>query len=488
MASTYSPNKNYELQATGENQGTWGLLLNNNALSVVDLNLGGRLAKTIDAANVTLTSDEQENVFITLTGVLTGNRDLIFTATAGGFYFIKNDTSGAFTVTAKPSGGTGVVCPQGAISVVFINPTATSAFLLSWPNVPAGTSFNPPSNDGASLGTTALGWSDLFLATGAVVNWNNGDVTITHSANALAFAGAASGYTFSGAVAITGALSATTSVTGASILATSNDSGALGASGTAWADLFLASGGVLNWNAGNYTITHSAGNLAFNGAITLGTDLAIAEGGTGASTAAGARTNFGLGTAAVKNTGTSGDAVPLLDQANTWATLQTYSTGIAANRSGQEPIIVQRTDAFVAAQNYETFYNASSTLLGNIISNGANTTIIYNSSSDARLKEKDVELQVEVDVVGLMMQLRPVAYNWRSNPEGPREMGFFAQELVKVIPGAGSAGSEAGPGEAGFIPAGVDYGKVTPLLTAALQIALERIASLEERLAAMEQR
>jgi hypothetical protein len=48
---------------------------------------------------------------------------------------------------------------------------------------------NPVSNDGASLGTTALQWSDLFLATGAVINYNNGNVTITHAANALTVAG-----------------------------------------------------------------------------------------------------------------------------------------------------------------------------------------------------------------------------------------------------------------------------------------------------------
>lgn len=54
----------------------------------------------------------------------------------------------------------------------------------------------PSTNNGAALGTTALQWSDIFLASGAVINLANGDVTITHSANALAFAGAASGYTF----------------------------------------------------------------------------------------------------------------------------------------------------------------------------------------------------------------------------------------------------------------------------------------------------
>lgn len=54
----------------------------------------------------------------------------------------------------------------------------------------------PATNDAAALGTTSLMWSDLFLAAGGVVNWNNGDVTITNSSNALAFAGASSGYTF----------------------------------------------------------------------------------------------------------------------------------------------------------------------------------------------------------------------------------------------------------------------------------------------------
>lgn len=58
------------------------------------------------------------------------------------------------------------------------------------------TAANPISNDGAALGTTVLQWSDLFLASGGVLNWNNGDATITHSANTLTFGGASTGYIF----------------------------------------------------------------------------------------------------------------------------------------------------------------------------------------------------------------------------------------------------------------------------------------------------
>jgi len=44
----------------------------------------------------------------------------------------------------------------------------------------------PSSNNGSSLGIGNGGeWSDLFLAEGGVINWDNGDVTITHSSNTL---------------------------------------------------------------------------------------------------------------------------------------------------------------------------------------------------------------------------------------------------------------------------------------------------------------
>ncbi len=71
-----------------------------------------------------------------------------------------------------------------------------------------GTSITPTSSDGSALGSGSLMFSDLFLASGGVINFNNGDVTATHSANALAFAGASSGYTFDAAVTVTGALAA----------------------------------------------------------------------------------------------------------------------------------------------------------------------------------------------------------------------------------------------------------------------------------------
>ena len=60
----------------------------------------------------------------------------------------------------------------------------------------------PGTSDGIALGTTSLMWSDLFLASGAVINLNNGNVTLTHSANTLTVAAATVAFTASTAVTV----------------------------------------------------------------------------------------------------------------------------------------------------------------------------------------------------------------------------------------------------------------------------------------------
>lgn len=57
-------------------------------------------------------------------------------------------------------------------------------------SVAINTSLLPGSNDGAALGSAALSFSDLFLAEGGVINWDNGDATITQTGNSVVLAGA----------------------------------------------------------------------------------------------------------------------------------------------------------------------------------------------------------------------------------------------------------------------------------------------------------
>jgi len=114
----------------------------------------------------------------------------------------------------------------------------------------------PISNDGASLGSTALQFSDLFLAEGGVINWDNGDVTITQTGNVLSFAGASTRYEFDAVIA-----------------PTSSDGAALGTSALMFSDLFLASGAVINFNNGDVTITHGSNTITIaGGELILPTD------------------------------------------------------------------------------------------------------------------------------------------------------------------------------------------------------------------------
>ena len=65
-------------------------------------------------AGTTSLTDEQTDVeYIELTGALTGNRVAALKSRPGKSYLIYNNTTGAFTVTVQPSGGSGITVTQG---------------------------------------------------------------------------------------------------------------------------------------------------------------------------------------------------------------------------------------------------------------------------------------------------------------------------------------------------------------------------------------
>jgi len=113
MASTYTP-LGVELQATGENAGTWGTKTNKN-LEILQQITGGfsqvsiaggaqTTALTVVDGNTTGTAQQR---MIEFTGSITGNQIVTIPLDVETFYILKNSTSGAYTVQFKYASGSG---------------------------------------------------------------------------------------------------------------------------------------------------------------------------------------------------------------------------------------------------------------------------------------------------------------------------------------------------------------------------------------------
>jgi hypothetical protein len=91
---------------------------------------------------------------------------------------------------AVASGTDTVAYTEWAAMVTYIKSVISASDTVNAGTITATTGFVPDANDGAYLGTTSLQFSDLFLAEGAVINWDNGDATLTQVGNAVTLAGA----------------------------------------------------------------------------------------------------------------------------------------------------------------------------------------------------------------------------------------------------------------------------------------------------------
>ena len=112
MASTYTP-LGVELQATGENAGTWGTKTNTN-LQVIEQISGGFTQQALTSGGtVALTSsdggtgDVLAHRIIEFTGSLSGNAVVTIPLDVQNFYLLRNSSSGAYTVQFKYTSGSG---------------------------------------------------------------------------------------------------------------------------------------------------------------------------------------------------------------------------------------------------------------------------------------------------------------------------------------------------------------------------------------------
>ena len=126
MASTYTP-LGVELQATGENAGTWGTKTNTN-LQIIEQISGGFTTQAVtDGADTDLTvSDGSTGAtlahrIIEFTGSLTASRNVTIPIDVQDFYVLKNSTTGSQDVVFKYVSGSGnsVTIPNGSVKLVY---------------------------------------------------------------------------------------------------------------------------------------------------------------------------------------------------------------------------------------------------------------------------------------------------------------------------------------------------------------------------------
>ena len=126
MASTYTP-LGIELQATGENAGTWGPKTNTN-LQIFEQISGGYTTQAVsDSGDTTLSvSDGSTGAtlahrIIEFTGTISASRNVTIPIDVQQFYVLKNSTSGSQNVVFKYVSGSGdsVTVTPGAVKLVY---------------------------------------------------------------------------------------------------------------------------------------------------------------------------------------------------------------------------------------------------------------------------------------------------------------------------------------------------------------------------------
>lgn len=278
MASTYSPNLRLELIGTGEQQGTWGSTTNTNLGTLLEEAIGGYVSVSVtDGADTTLTTsngsaDQSRNMVINLTGALTATRNVICPAIEK-LYVVKNATTGGFAVTFKVSGQTGVSIPNGSTYFLYVD--GTDARLING-TIAAQNSNNVSITGGSISGATI---SNASLSNVSVVaNASSLSVRDSDGSNILSIAVGSNLTSNTILTLTTGATSNRTLDISASNVTVSVAGAALIDDADASAQrTTLGLGTIATQNANAVSIT--------GGSITGITDLALADGGTGASLA-----------------------------------------------------------------------------------------------------------------------------------------------------------------------------------------------------------
>ena len=274
--STFTSNKYLELPASGAYVGTWDIPVNAD-MTAIDTALGGYTVINptgLPASTITLTLTQYRppnivfGTSLTAAATLAANLNYQLPSGVGGQWTIYNNTTGAFSITiSSAGGGTSIQIAQGVRTLVVSDGTNVSF--------------------ASTAATSGAGGNDTqiqFNSSGALT----GSANLTYNGTALAFTG---NFGVTGPGVFTGALSGSAlTITGIGTF-----TGALTASA------FNGAVGTVTPATGAFTtVTGTTGTFTD---LVLTNKLPIAQGGTGASTAAAAFANIAVAASLLATTG-----------------------------------------------------------------------------------------------------------------------------------------------------------------------------------------
>ena len=269
MPSTYS-NLKIQLMATGENATTWGDVTNTNLGTAIEEAIVGSADVTFASNNITLTltdtngTQTARNVRLRLTGTTGGStRNLVVPAIEKP-YIIQNECSDS--VVVKTPSGTGVTVPTGKTMWVYNDGVNVVEVTTHAGSLTLGTDLAVA--DGGTGASTA---ADARTNLGAAQSGTNTDILSLNPSGGLQVG------TPTGGQKGTGTLNASGLFVNGVAVATSTAGGTVTS--------VAASGGTTGLSFTGSPITTS-------GTLTLTGTLVVANGGTGATNAADARTNL----------------------------------------------------------------------------------------------------------------------------------------------------------------------------------------------------
>ncbi len=191
MASSTSDRMKFEVQAAGENSGTWGDTRLNNALKRMEEGVKGHVNVSVAGSDVTLTSTswtpgaaEYCNGTIGLTaGGGVGARNIIVPAVEFNWHF-HNATG--YSQTIKTSGGTGAAIPTGYIAFVYCD--GTDCYAMTSPLIAASGAQMRSLSTGYAISTDSITAATALVAltdaSTVAVDWTSGlNFTLTIGGN-----------------------------------------------------------------------------------------------------------------------------------------------------------------------------------------------------------------------------------------------------------------------------------------------------------------